>query len=241
MSSSTRSSTSKCVDARGTTYVVEMQVLNVEAFEKRVVYNVAKAYTNQLGASFAYPELDDVIGISICDTELWPRKDNRGVPMLSRWRMREQTSGEAGLSQLQFVFLELPKYTAGDDPQTLVDKWAYFFREAGNLMAIPDALRHPHSLDALEGARTARFTRAEWDAYIAAGMAIQNERGALSLARKEGEVKARRDTLLRLLTRAGISITEVDRDRIQACTDTVTFDRWIDNILDAKSAADVLT
>jgi hypothetical protein len=36
----------KCVDLRGTTYVVEMQVLNVEAFEKRVVYNAAKAYTN---------------------------------------------------------------------------------------------------------------------------------------------------------------------------------------------------
>jgi predicted transposase/invertase (TIGR01784 family) len=33
----------KCVDARGTTYVVEMQVLNVEAFEKRVVYNVVAA------------------------------------------------------------------------------------------------------------------------------------------------------------------------------------------------------
>ena len=36
----------RCVDAGGTTYVVEMQVLNVEAFEKRVVYNVVKAYTN---------------------------------------------------------------------------------------------------------------------------------------------------------------------------------------------------
>ena len=54
----------KCVDARGTTYIVEMQVLNVEAFEKRVVYNVAKAYTNQLGPGFVYPELNDVIGIS---------------------------------------------------------------------------------------------------------------------------------------------------------------------------------
>jgi len=84
------------------------------------------------------------------------------------------------------VFLELPKYTGGNDPQTLVDKWAYFFREAGNLLAIPEALRHPPLLDALEGARTARFTREEWDAYIAAGMAIQNERGALSLAHKEG-------------------------------------------------------
>ena len=41
-------------------------------------------------------------------------------------------------------------------------------------------------LEALEAARTARFTTAEWDAYIAAGMAIQNERGALSLAHREG-------------------------------------------------------
>src|SRR6201991_3717594 len=53
----------KCVDIRGTTYVVEMQVLNVEAFEKRVVYNVAKAYTDRLGVGVGYPELDDVIGI----------------------------------------------------------------------------------------------------------------------------------------------------------------------------------
>ena len=106
----------KCVDARGTTYVVEMQVLNVEAFEKRVVYNVAKAYTNQLGVGFAYPELDDVIGISICDFELWPRKEAPHVPMLSRWRMQEQQSGVKGLPQLQFVFLELPKYSGGGRP-----------------------------------------------------------------------------------------------------------------------------
>src|SRR5271170_4589880 len=29
------------------------------------------------------------------------------------------------------------------DPQTHVDKWVYFFREAGNLMAIPETLRDP--------------------------------------------------------------------------------------------------
>src|ERR1700678_905305 len=129
----------KCVDARGTTYVVEMQVLNVEAFEKRVVYNVAKAYTNQLGVGFAYPELDEVIGISICDFELWPHKEQPHVPMLSRWRMQEQRSGVKGLPQIQLVFLELPKYAGGDAPQTLVDKWAYFFREASRLLAIPEA------------------------------------------------------------------------------------------------------
>jgi predicted transposase/invertase (TIGR01784 family) len=239
----------KCVDAQGTTYVVEMQVFNVEALEKRVVYNVAKAYTNQLGVGFAYPELDDVVGITICDFELWPHKETPHVPMLSRWRMQEQHSGVAGLPHLQFVFLELPKYTAGHDPQTHVDKWVYFFREAGNLMAIPEALREPPILDALEGARTARFNREEWDAYIAASMAIQNERGALSLARKEGEqageikgeIKGKRDALLRLIARVGVPLSEEDRTRILGCTDGATLDRWFDNVIGAKSGADVLS
>lgn len=176
----------KCVDASGITYVVEMQVLNVEAFEKRVVYNVAKAYTNQLDVGETYPKLNDVIGISICDFELWPWKDGFTVPMLSRWRMQEQASATLGLSQLQFIFLELPKYDTSREPSTVVEKWAYFFREARNLQTIPPVLRDPPFLEALEAARTARFTKEEWDSYIAIGMAIQNERGALSLATKQG-------------------------------------------------------
>ena len=234
----------KCVDAQGTTYVVEMQVLNVEAFEKRVVYNVAKAYTNQLGAGLAFPELDDVIGISICDFELWPRKDALQVPMLSRWRMQEQQSGITGLPQLQFVFMELPKYAAGSDPQTFVDKWAYFFREAGNLMAIPDALRHPPLLDALEGARTARFNREEWDAYIEAGMAIQSERGALSLARREGRdegrTETRADDVLTVLRVRGIAVSDAARERILSQKDPSLLARWLEKAILAASISEVI-
>jgi predicted transposase/invertase (TIGR01784 family) len=238
----------KCVDARGTTYIVEMQVLNVEAFEKRVVYNVAKAYTNQLGVSFGYPELDDVIGISICDFELWPSREAPHVPMLSRWRMQEQESGVVGLPQLQLVFLELPKYGAGNEPRTVVDKWAYFFREAGNLLAIPESLRHPPLLDAFEGARTARFTREEWDAYIAAGMAIQNERGALSLARREGRAEGRNEgraeegarAVLTALRVRGIAVPDAARARILAEKEPTRLGRWLERAILAASVDEVL-
>jgi len=173
----------KCKDARGIYYVVEMQVLNVEAFDKRVVYNVAKAYTNQLDIGEQYPKLNDIVGITICDFELWPQSN---VPMVSRWRMQEQTSGTIGLSALQFVFLELPKYKVEGPPRTTIEKWAYFFREAKNLDIVPEPLQYPPIVEALDAARTATFTVDEWDDYIRAGMAIQNERGMLSLARKEG-------------------------------------------------------
>jgi len=177
----------KCTDAHGVTYVVEMQVLQVEGFEKRVVYNVAKAYVNQIGRGAGYPSLNDVVGITICDFALWPDTEGRRVPMLSRWRMTEQQTGAKQLGQIQLVFLELPKYDASRPPQTMVEKWAYFFREADNLVVVPEVLaEHPFS-DALDAARTAAFTASEWDAYILAGIAIQNERGALSVAEKRGE------------------------------------------------------
>jgi predicted transposase/invertase (TIGR01784 family) len=174
----------KCVDAAGTRYVVEMQVLYVEAFEKRVVYNVAKAYVNQLVIGNPYPQLNDVIGISICNFTLWP--DPR-IPMLNRWRMQEQQSGATGLDQLQLVFLELPKLDRTREPQTLVEKWAYFFQEAPNLEVIPPALAtEPPLVDAFEAARLAGFTMAEWNEYTATLIAIQDEIGVETGALKRG-------------------------------------------------------
>jgi len=221
----------KCRDARGITYVVEMQVLNVEGFEKRVVYNVAKAYTSQLGVGGLYPELNDVIGITICDFELWP---DRHIPLLSRWRMREQHTGQQGLPEIQFVFLELPKLDTSGEPVTVVEKWAYFFREASSLKAVPPALsKSPHA-DALDAARTARFTDDEWDTYIRAGMAIQDERGALSLAMKQGSAK----TLIKMLTLRFGSLPEEITARVQRAS-VEELDRWTELLFRARTVAEV--
>ncbi|WP_438043497.1 hypothetical protein [Sorangium sp. So ce128] len=57
----------------------------------------------------------------------------------------------------------------------------------------------------------------------------------------EGLREGKRDTLLRLLARAGIVLTESESARVQACTDIATLDRWIDNVLGAKTATDVLS
>src|SRR5262245_5009994 len=179
----------KCFDERGRHYVVEMQVLNVEGFEKGVVYNTSKAYVMQLRTGEGYPSLDDVVGVTICDFFLWPEPPMPGgplVPMLSHWRMQEQHGGALGLSQVQYVFLELPKYASGDDPRGTIDRWAYFFREAENLEVVPPALSEPPFREALEVARMAGFSPGELDLYDRAKIAEQDARGALSLARVEG-------------------------------------------------------
>ena len=250
----------KCTEASGRRFVVEMQVAKVKGIDKRIVYNASKAYVMQLRGAEEYPTLCDVVGVTICNFKLWPNKEKDGqsrVPMLSRWKMQEQHGGAVGLAQIQYVFLELPKYAAGDDPQTLVDKWAYFFREAKNLDVVPSPLSEGPFREALEVTRMAKFTPVEWEIYERAKMAEQDARGALEAAHEEGveegeqrgelrgelkgELKGRRDALLRLLGRAGIAIPDDDRAKVQACADAATLDRWLDNVLGAKTAADVLS
>jgi hypothetical protein len=126
--------------------------------------------------------------------------------------MTEQQTGAKELGQIQLVFLELPKYDTSRPPRTMVEKWAYFFREADNLSVVPEELAEHPFIDALEAARTAGFTADEWETYILAGIAIQNERGALAVAERRGEQRGMRQGVEGLCRVLGIELTD-DRRR----------------------------
>jgi predicted transposase/invertase (TIGR01784 family) len=178
----------RCTDRRGTRYVVEMQVLSVEGFEKRVVYNACKAYAGQLAAGDDYPQLNDVVAVTICDFALWPERPAGAweVPMLSRWAMREDATGARRLGQVRYVFLELAKYEAGDAPASTVEKWAYFFRETKRLKAVPSVLAGSPYQRALEVARASGFTPEEWEIYDREKIAEADARGAIRFAQRQG-------------------------------------------------------
>jgi predicted transposase/invertase (TIGR01784 family) len=195
----------RCVDQQGVRYVVEMQLFNVAGLEERVVYNASKAFTLQLKTAEDYSQLRGVVGVTICDFCLWSdspepdaftlpvggRPEEGTVPMLSRWKMQEQHSGTLGLPQVQYVFLELPKYAAGPHPVNLVDKWALFFRDAENLDVIPPELDEEPFREAFEIARIAQLSEAEYEFYERQKMAEQDGRGMLIKAREEGRQEGR--------------------------------------------------
>ena len=179
----------KCRDQSHTEYIVEMQVFNVDGFEKRLVWNGAKAYVSQLDRGDKYPELADVVVIAICNFVLKPERDPDGayqVGMLSRWHPVDEFSGVKGFGHVRYALLELPKYAAGEHPQTMVEKWAYFFLSAGQWTQVPADLSVPAISKALEIARLAGLTRAEREYYDRELMAQQDQRGMLSYAQKEG-------------------------------------------------------
>jgi hypothetical protein len=240
----------RCTDRAGTTFVVEMQLIHHPGFINRVVYNACKAYAGQLKAGGWYTDLTDVVAISICDFNLWPdaRQDEQKlprVPMLSRWRMAEHQSKNDGLLQVQYAFLELPKMPPTRPVLPGADLWAWLFVHAPELTEVPADLTSGPFGEALELANQAKFTVEELQAYertrdeIRQVLEIAEARWAEG--KREGKLEAKRDTLNRQLARAGIALTDEDRARIQACTDTTILDRWLDNVIGAKTAADVLT
>jgi len=58
---------------------------------------------------------------------------------------------------------------------------------------------------------------------------------------QDGKLDGLREAIVRLVARAGIALTEDDRARIRACDDAEVLDRWVENVLGAKSAADVFS
>lgn len=180
----------RCRDEAGRVYVVEMQVLSLAAFEKRLVYQLAKVYTSQSRRAGGYAGLHDVVGVVICDFEIWPDgsdEEAATVPMLSHWRMQEQHSGAVGLPQMQYIFLELPKYeVSADRAPTPAQRWAAFFRDAENLEVIPGLLSGRPYREALEAARLDTFSAEEWDDYERAKIAEEDARSAVALAEREG-------------------------------------------------------
>ena len=251
----------RCKDRTGTRFVVEMQLIHVAGFINRVIYNGCKAYADQLKAGDTYAKLTDVVAISICDFELWPdaEQDEQKlprIPMLSRWYMTESLSSSSRqpdqsantLLQVQYAFLELSKLPESK-PTTGASQWAWLFVHAPNLTAIPADLPPGPFRAALELANEATFTQGELDAYRKVMDEIQQAReyGAAQRAEgkaeglSEGEVKGRRKALLRLLARAKIAVPDGDRGRIHSCSDIETLDRWIENVIGAKSISEVLT
>ncbi len=122
----------------GTLVIIEMQVLNVESFGQRILYNAAKAYASQLQKGQGYRMLRPVIALTITDFEMFKNSNN----LISRFVYKEEISNlPYPDNDLKLVFVELPKFTKTVDRlETLADKWLYFMKYAVTITEIPPVM-----------------------------------------------------------------------------------------------------
>src|SRR5258708_19934172 len=166
-----------------------MQVLNVEGFEKRVLYKACKSYASQLDSGERYHLLTEVVAVTITNFVMFKER----AEIVNNFKLRADDGGLKG-EDLQLVFAELPKFNKGEaDLQSLLDKWFYFLRHAEDLRAVPAALdAEPAIHHALAIANRAGLTPEELDAQERREIFIQGHRRARGEALWHGKERGKK-------------------------------------------------
>ncbi|NQZ08533.1 MAG: Rpn family recombination-promoting nuclease/putative transposase [Algicola sp.] len=199
----------KAEDENGKFYIIEMQVLNVESFEKRILYNACKGYANQITKGEDYHLLTDVIAVTITNFVLFPERSS----VISKYKLRAE-DGDVYSDDLELVFAELPKFENTEQQlDSIVEKWLFFLKHADDLSVIPETLSQvPEIKQAFDIANRAAWTKKELEEQERYEITIQDQRGAISLAEKKaearGEIKGLSTVALNLLD-SGMEIEQV--------------------------------
>ena len=170
--------------ADGTLVIIEMQVLNVESFGKRVLYNAAKTYALQLQKGEGYRMLRPVIALTLTDFEMFKNSDR----LISRFIYKEVTSNLPYTdNNIELVFVELPKFTKEvDQLETLADKWIYFMKYARTITDVPPVMDSvPEIHQAFGIANQVNLTPDELADLERREMFIYDQQGAIIKAVKE--------------------------------------------------------
>ncbi len=184
------------VDKRNIHYIIEMQVIHTAAFEKRVMYYVSKAYSQQLSRAEDYPKLNQVIFLGFLDFTLFKESSN----YTSRHLILEENTDGHYFKDFELNFVELPKFDKSlQELADVKEKWIYFVKNAGDMTLIPKEMEEPGEIrEAFEVANQLSWTKEELDAYDNKGIYIQDERGRVEYAREEGIEEGKRSKALRI-------------------------------------------
>ena len=210
----------------GTLVIIEMQVLNVQSFGKRVFYNAAKTYAFQLEAAQGYRLLKPVIALTITDFEMFPESEE----FISRFVLKEVNKNFTyPENDLDLVFVELPKFIKGQEElETLADKWIYFMKNARTLTSVPETMDSiPEIHEAFNIANQASLSREEVEDLDKREQFIYDQQGAIIKAslesleqgREEGREQGREQGMReKAIAIARQLLSQLDNDTISQVT-----------------------
>jgi predicted transposase/invertase (TIGR01784 family) len=171
----------KARDQNQKTYIVEMQVAEVDGFDKRVLYYASKSYSSQIERGDQYEKLNPTFFIGILDFEA-----TKNASYLNRHKIIDLETGENFIKDIEFNFIELPKFNKTETELTsIIDQWVYFIKNAENLQIIPENITDKGLKFAYQDADKHNWTKEELEAYDYVLMREQDERGRLSFATKK--------------------------------------------------------
>ena len=176
----------KATDQNGNSFIVEMQVAEADFFHKRILYYTSQNYVAQINEGDSYKKLKPAYFIGILEFEI-----GNNPNYFSCHQVRDIETGEQIIQDVEFNFIELPKFKKEiHELITPIDQWVYFIKNAKNLDIIPESVTDEGLKEAYREAEKQNWTRSELDDYLRASIKEQDEIGILELAVKRAEKKA---------------------------------------------------
>ncbi|WP_293131150.1 Rpn family recombination-promoting nuclease/putative transposase [Microcoleus sp. bin38.metabat.b11b12b14.051] len=180
--------------------LIEIQLLNVPSFEKRVLYNAAKTYSLQLTREERYERLKTVISLKIADFEMFENQRE----CTTRFVFKEKDPKiDCPDTEIELVFVELPKFQKDLAAlETTADRWIYFLKNTSNIDTIPETLRvFPEIEKAFQMASQENFTQQQLNELQNQEDWMQDQQIAIDLAREQETKTAHLSLILRQIVR----------------------------------------
>ena len=171
-----------------TKVIIEMQVVNKGSFGKRIVYNLAKTYGNQLKSGEGYSKLAPVIALTITDFQLFEELDD----VITFWTFKEEKKSVKYLEEeIRMVFVELPKFKQKlEELETITDKWIYFIKETPSLNSIPSTMESvPAIVHALTIANQSNLSMEELEELHQREVFFEDQQNVIVKAKLEGKIE----------------------------------------------------
>ena len=196
----------RATDQKGNQFIVEMQVEKEVGFYKRVIYYSGKAYVQQLPIGGKYHLLKPVIFLGILDFNVF-----ESAQYLSRHLILNSENFEHALKDLEFNFVELPKFNKKENELVdLVDKWIYFFKEAYRLEAVPSSADTEALRQAYEIANQYGWRKEELEVYEYQEIQANRAERIIETARQEGKAEGKAEEKISIAKNLVATGAEVD-------------------------------
>ena len=200
------------------TVIIEMQVINVEAFTKPVVYNAAKTYATQLRPREGYSKLNPLIALTITDFILFENTEK----FLTHFVFKElEENFEYYNREIELVFVELPKFNKElEQVENIIQSWIYFIKNAPLFDEIPEKFASiPEIQTAFSIASRTNLTLKELEELEKREMFFEDQRGAvikgMQEGRQEGIIEGQTALILRQVARRTGEIPPETKTRIR--------------------------
>jgi predicted transposase/invertase (TIGR01784 family) len=217
--------------------LIEIQLLNVPSFEKRVLYNAAKTYSLQLTGEERYERLKTVISLKIADFEMFENQ----TEFMTRFVFKQKEQQfDCPDTEIELVFVELPKFSKElAQLETAADQWIYFLKNTSTLETVPETLSAvPEIQKALRIASEENFTQEELNELHNQELWIQDQHIAIDVAKEQLTKAAQLSLILRQLVR-GLGTIQPETENCIRQLGLQKLEELGDAVLDFKSPSDL--